>query len=121
MRLTGQGDAGERGGPPGNMYVQVRVLDDPFFTRKGSDVFIDVPVTVSQAILGATIGIPTLKGEVELKVPAGSQPGDQLVLRGRGVKKLNSSAHGNQYVNLTVKIPKCVPRLRCRAVLSCSF
>lgn len=61
---------------------------------------------MAQAILGATINIPTLKGEVELKVPAGSQPGDQLVMRGRGIRKLNSSAFGNQFVNLQVKIPR---------------
>ena len=106
MRLTGQGDAGEKGGPPGNMYVQIKVADDPFFKRQGSDVYIDVPVSVSQAILGATVTIPTLKGEVELKIPTGSQPGDQLLLRGRGIKKLNASVYGNQYVNLQVKIPK---------------
>jgi len=106
VRLQGQGDAGERGGPAGHVFVQIKVEPDPFFERDGADVHVKVPVSVSQCALGATVSIPTLKGEVDLKVPAGSQPGDQLLLRGRGIKKLNSTSHGNQYVHLNLVIPK---------------
>lgn len=106
VRLQGQGDAGERNGQAGHVFVQIKVDKDPFFERDGADVHVKIPITIPQAALGATISIPTLKGEVDLKVPSGSQPGDQLLMRGRGIKKLNSTAFGNQYVHLNVVVPK---------------
>lgn len=110
MRLAGKGDAGERGGPSGHLFVKIRVKPDPFFEREGADVHVNVPISVSQAILGSTLSVPTVKGEVELKVPAGSQPNDRLVLRGRGIRMLNTHSYGNQYVHLKVQIPKSLTK-----------
>jgi molecular chaperone DnaJ len=106
MRLANQGNAGKRGGPSGHLFVGLHVLPDPFFQRDGVDLHVTVPVTLSQAVLGTTLTVPTIKGEVELKVPAGTQPNDKLVMRGRGVPRLNGGATGNQYVSLNIEIPK---------------
>ncbi|RYY36943.1 molecular chaperone DnaJ, partial [archaeon] len=107
LRLSNQGDAGERGGPPGHLFIHIRVNDDPFFTRDGSNVHVTVPITLSQAVLGATLTVPTVRGEVELKVPAGTQPDDRLIMRGRGIKSLNNSrGAGDQYVSFKIVVPK---------------
>lgn len=111
MRLPSQGDTGERGGVPGHLYVNISVEPDPFFTREGADVHVTVPISLAQAVLGCSVTVPTIRGEVELKVPSGSQPSDKLLMRGRGVKRLDGGTSGNQYVHLTVEIPrKLTPR-----------
>ena len=106
MRLAGQGSAGERGGPAGHLYVSLTVEKDPFFERDGADIHVTVPITMAQAVLGASVPVPTVRGEVELKVPPGTQPTDKLVLKGRGVRRLNGGPPGNQYVHLRVLVPK---------------
>ena len=107
LRVVGQGDDGLRGGGSGNLFVEIIVKEDPFFKRDQNDVHVEVPISIVQACLGDKIGMPTLKGEVDLKVPAGTQPGDRLVLRNRGVPVLNSGGRrGHQYVHFEVKIPK---------------
>jgi len=106
MRLPSQGDSGERGGQPGHLYVNISVEPDPFFQREGADIHVTVPVSLSQAVLGCSLTVPTVRGEVELKIPAGSQPSDKLLLRGRGVKRLDGGTSGNQFVHLKVDIPK---------------
>eukprot|EP00753_Platysulcus_tardus_P013812 PLAT3867.3.p1 GENE.PLAT3867.3~~PLAT3867.3.p1 ORF type:complete len:463 (+),score=199.17 PLAT3867.3:30-1391(+) len=106
LRIAGKGEPGEAGGPAGNLYVELSVADDPFFTRHGADVHVEVPITISQAVMGAKVPIPTLRGEVDLKIPSGVQPGSKLKLRGKGIKQLNRNAYGNQYVELAVRIPK---------------
>ena len=89
LRVGGQGDDGLRGGPAGDLYVEVVVKQDPFFERDDTDVHVEIPISISQAILGDKISLPTLKGEVDLKVPVGTQPGDRVVLRNRGIPVLN--------------------------------
>ena len=107
MRLAGEGDAGDLGGPAGNLYINIRVQSDPFFRRSGADIHINVPLTISQAALGATITVPTVGGEVDLRIPAGTQPSDKLVMRNKGVPKVNSKGgHGSQYVHVKVAVPK---------------
>lgn len=106
MRLPSQGDFGEHGGTPGNLYCNIAVEPDPFFTREGLDIHITVPITVAQAVLGTTLTVPTVRGEVELKIPAGSQPSDKLLMRGRGVRRLDGGASGSQFVHLKVEVPK---------------
>ena len=108
MRLPNQGSAGEKGGASGHIYVTINVEADPFFTREEADIHVTIPVRLSAVVLGATITVPTIRGEVELKVPAGSQPTDKLVLRGRGVRRLNGGPPGNQYVHLKVLVPKAM-------------
>jgi molecular chaperone DnaJ len=99
LRLGGQGSAGAAGGPAGDLYVTVRVQLHPLFTREGDDVHLEVPITVREAMFGGKIDVPTLTGEVELKVPAGSQTGRRMRLRGLGIKG------GDLYVTLAVKVP----------------
>jgi len=108
LRLSGEGDAGERGGPPGHFYVRIAVEEDPFFKREGADVHVDFPLTFAQAALGASVSVPTVKGEAEVRVPPGTQPGDRHVLRGKGVRRVGGmpSSGGNQVVHFRVEVPK---------------
>jgi molecular chaperone DnaJ len=108
LRLQGEGGAGPRGGPPGNFYVKIIVEPDAFFKREDADIHVHVPISVAQATLGTTISVPTVRGEVELKIPAGTQPGDKLLLRGRGIKQLEGGSTGHQYVHINVVIPKSI-------------
>jgi molecular chaperone DnaJ len=108
MRLPGQGDAGERGGAAGHLYVNIAVEPDPFFTRDGADIHVTVPVTLAQAVLGCALTVPTIRGEVELKIPPGSQPSDKLLMRGRGVRRLDGGTSGSQYVHLRVDVPRAL-------------
>jgi len=107
IKLTGQGEPGTgRGSRRGNLFVNVTISEHELFRRQGNDVHVDVPITISQAILGATVVVPTLTGEVDLKVPAGTQPGEKRVLKGKGIRAVNSPEYGNQYVHFIVSIPK---------------
>ncbi len=106
LRLPNEGDAGENGAPAGHFYVRVNVEPDDFFQRSGNDVHARVPVSVTTAVLGGEIPVPTVKGEVQLKIPAGSQPGDKLVMRGKGIKSISTGGVGSQVVHLDVEIPR---------------
>ncbi|CAH0475914.1 unnamed protein product [Peronospora belbahrii] len=106
LRLAHQGEAGQRGGPAGHLYVSIHVLPDPFFKRRKTDVLVDVPISITQAVLGGTIVVPSLTGEVEIKIPRGTQPDTVLQMRGKGIKELNSNRRGSQLVNLQVCVPK---------------
>jgi len=103
LRLKGQGEPGRRGGPPGDLLVTARVEGHPVFRREGADLHLDLPITVPEAMLGATVDVPTPSGEVALKVPPGSQTGRRLRLRGRGIPK--PGAAGDLYAHLAVKVP----------------
>ncbi|RKP26952.1 hypothetical protein SYNPS1DRAFT_32591 [Syncephalis pseudoplumigaleata] len=106
VRLAGEGDTPEDGnGPRGDLYVQLKVEPSPIFKRQGADVYLDVSVPLQKAILGGTLRIPTLDGDVEMNVTAGTQPDEVRVLRQRGIKRLNSKDRGNQYVKMKVGIP----------------
>jgi molecular chaperone DnaJ len=106
IRLTGRGHAGERGGPPGDLYVVVRVADDERFIRDGSDLITAIDVPAPAAALGTTVRVPTLDGEEEIDVPAGTQPGTVVTLRGQGMPSLGRGRHGDQKVVLNVVIPR---------------
>ena len=110
LKLSEQGSTGERGGPAGHIYVVLRVEADPFFERDGADVHVTVPLSLSTLVLGGSVPVPTVRGEVELTVPPGTQPSDTLVMRGRGVKRLNGGPPGHQYVHLKLLIPKTLTR-----------
>jgi molecular chaperone DnaJ len=105
IRLKGQGDAGPKGGQPGHLYLLVNITPHELFRREGLDVHIDVPLPVSVAILGGTVRVPTLTGEVDVKVPPGIQNGEKRVLRGRGAAKPGGDT-GSQFINFKVQIPK---------------
>lgn len=110
LKLANQGSAGERGGPPGHIYVSLRVESDPFFERDGADVHVTVPLSIATLVLGGSVPVPTVRGEVELTVPPGTQPSDTLVMRGRGVRRVNGGPPGHQYVHLKVLVPKSLTK-----------
>jgi len=106
LKVSGKGEAGARNGPPGNLYVEISVDEHALFHRDGVDIHIVAPISLSTAVLGGTVRVPTLTGEVETKVPAGSQQGDKLVLRGRGVHRPNQNKTGDFYIHFAVMLPK---------------
>jgi molecular chaperone DnaJ len=107
IRLKGKGEVGEGGGPAGDLFVVTRVEPSKRFERRGADLVIEVPVTYTEAALGATVEVPTPYGErVSLKVPAGTQDGRQLRIRGHGAPKLDGSGKGDLIARLRVSVPK---------------
>lgn len=106
LRISGEGEAGPQGGPPGDLYVVLRVKEHALFKRDGTHLFCEVPVSVPQATMGTTLDIPTLEGEkTKLTVPEGTQPGTVLRLRGEGVPHLGSRGRGDLHVMVRVAIP----------------
>jgi len=110
MRVTGRGHAGERGGPPGDLYVVVRVKEDERFLRDREDLITVVDVAAPFAALGTTIQVPTLDGEVPLEVPAGTQPGETIVMSGRGMPPVGRGRTGDLKVVINVVIPRRLSR-----------
>jgi molecular chaperone DnaJ len=106
IRVPGRGHAGERGGPPGDLYVLIRVREDPRFVRDGDDLLTAVDVAAPLAALGTTIEVPTIDGPVELEVPAGTQPHEVLVLRGQGMPSVRGRRRGDLRVVVNVVIPR---------------
>lgn len=105
LRVSGEGEAGKRGGPPGDLYVVIRVRAHEFFDRDDADIYCEVPLTFAQAALGDEIEIPTLTGKVKLKIPAGTQTGTYFRLRGKGVPRLRGYGQGDQHVKVVVVTP----------------
>ncbi|KAH0455633.1 hypothetical protein IEQ34_015665 [Dendrobium chrysotoxum] len=105
IRVYGSGGADPEGNKPGDLYVTIKVRHDPVFRREKSDIHVDAVLSITQAILGGTIHVPTLTGDVVLKVRPGTQPGQKVVLKGKGMKTRNSSFYGDQYVHFNVTIP----------------
>ncbi|MBV8198511.1 MAG: molecular chaperone DnaJ [Candidatus Eremiobacteraeota bacterium] len=105
IRVAGNGEAGTRGGPPGDLYVYLSVLPHPIFQRNGRDTFVNVPISFPQAALGGTIDVPSLGGELELTLVAGTQSGTRLRLRGQGMPTAGSAHRGDHYVAVHVVVP----------------
>ena len=110
IRVAGRGHAGERGGPPGDLYLLVAVRDDPRFLRDGDDLVTVVDVAAPLAALGTTVQVPSIDGEVELEIPPGAQPNETLVLRGRGMPSLRGRRSGDLRVVVNVVIPRHLKR-----------
>ena len=106
ISISGMGEPGSKGGAPGNLLVSVRIRPHKILQRDGYDIHVEKTISVAQAALGDTIKIETIDGLVELNIPEGTQSGVSLRMRGKGVPKLQSSGRGDQYVHLTVEIPK---------------
>jgi molecular chaperone DnaJ len=106
IRLSGEGHAGLVGGRAGDVYVEVRIRPDERFVREGDDIYTTVDLTFTQAALGATIAIPTLDGNEELDLPPGTQPGEIVVLRGRGMPVLQGFGRGDQRILVNVLVPR---------------
>jgi len=105
LQMTGQGEAGLKGGSSGDLYVFITVKPHPYFQRKDDDLYLEYPLNFAQAALGDTIRVPTLEGEEELRVPAGTQPGTVFTLRGRGVPHLQRPGRGDLHVRVRVEVP----------------
>src|SRR6267143_375426 len=106
IRIAGKGNAGGHGGAAGDLYVIIKTGDHPVFQRDGDDIYLSVPVTVTEAALGAKIEVPTIDGRALLKIPPGTQPGQKLRLRDKGVPSATQDgARGDEIVEITVKIP----------------
>jgi molecular chaperone DnaJ len=110
IRLTGEGEAGSRGGSSGNLYVVLSVLEHKFFTREGDDVIFELPINFAQAALGDEVEVPTLYGNSKLKIPSGSQSGEILRLKDRGIAHLRRSGRGDQLVKLVVVTPESLTK-----------
>jgi curved DNA-binding protein len=115
IRLAGQGEAGAFGGPPGDLYLRVKLREHPYLRREGKDLYIDLPVTIPEAVLGAEVTLPTFEGPVRLRVPPGSQSGRQLRLRGKGLPELRGGSRGDLHAVVKIVLPEETEPLR-RAV-----
>jgi len=110
VRLAGEGEPGERGAASGDLYVVVHLRPHPIFVREGTEVLCEVPLSLTQAALGAQIDVPTLDGKVKMKVPAGTQTGKVFRLRGRGIPHLRGAGRGDQHVRVVVETPTDLTR-----------
>ena len=106
IRLGGEGQPGENNGPSGDLYLLVRVQPHKYFRRRDNDILLDLNVNVAQATLGAEVLVPTVDGDVKLKIPGGTQPGKIIRMRGKGVPHLRSNSRGDQLVIVNITIPK---------------
>lgn len=105
LRIKGQGEAGEPGAEAGDLYLIIKVKPHPYFRREGADIWLDLPLTFSEAALGATVEVPTLNGNVKLKIPAGTQSGQVFRLKGKGAPLVNRSGRGDMFVKVEIAVP----------------
>ncbi|MBI2521264.1 MAG: molecular chaperone DnaJ [Bdellovibrio sp.] len=105
LKLSNEGDSGQNGGPNGDLYVNIEVEEHEFFERDGFDVYCTVPVSFSQAALGAEIEVPTLVGKVALRIPPGTQSSKKMRLKGKGIQRLGGSGLGDQIIQIHVETP----------------
>lgn len=110
LRLAGKGDSGVNGGADGDLYLEFAVKDHPLFVRDEYDIYLELPITITDAVLGAKVEVPTLYGNVKLNIPSGSCSGDKLRIKDKGVTHINSSAKGDMYILLNVSIPKKIDK-----------
>lgn len=106
LRLTGKGEAGENGGRNGDLYLEFIVKDHDFYKRNEDDIYIDLPLTITEAVLGCTKEVPTIYGNVELTIPSGTQSLDKLRLRGKGIENVNTKRKGDMYAVVKVIMPE---------------
>lgn len=106
LRVAGKGERGLNGGPNGDLYIEINITKDSFFKREGKDIHIELPIDMISASLGATITVPTVYGDVEMTIPEGTQNGQILKLKSKGMKDLRSPIYGDQYVHIKVETPK---------------
>jgi len=106
IRISGQGGSGTGSGASGDLFLRVKVGKDPFFERRGDDLYCEIPITFAEAALGAEVQVPTKKGRVTMKIPPGTQSGQTLRLAGMGAPRLKGGGYGDQYVKTRIVVPK---------------
>jgi molecular chaperone DnaJ len=106
MRVAGEGEGGLAGGPPGDLYVVLHVKQHAFFTREGNELHCALPLDFAQAALGAEVDVPVLNGVAQIKVPAGTQNGDVLRIRGKGMPGLHGRGRGDACYTVVVEVPR---------------
>ena len=110
LRVRGKGDAGRRGGPAGDLYVTLRIREDPRFTRDGDDIKGTLTLPVTDAILGTQVSVETVHGPITLKIPEGTQPQQVFRLKGKGLPSLRGGRIGDHYVVVQVEVPRKLSR-----------
>jgi len=111
IKIEGKGEAGRRGGKAGDLYIQIFVKKHPLFNRKGDDLYLVLPITISQAVLGGEIKVPTLEGKkIILKIPAGTKSGKIFRIKGKGIPHFSNRGQGDLYVELNIDIPKKITK-----------
>ena len=110
LRVSGKGNPGSNGGPNGDLYLEFVVSSHEYFVRDGDDIYLEVPITITEAILGCKKTIPTLYGNIKLTIPAGSDSGDKQRIRGKGIDNKYHRTKGNMYIILKVITPKKLSR-----------
>ncbi len=110
LRLAGKGEAGVNGGPNGDVYVEFSVKSHPLFERDGNDIYLELPITITDAVLGVKKEVPTLYGNIKLTIPAGSSSGDKHRIKGKGVEDVETGRKGDMYVILDIHIPKKISK-----------
>ena len=110
LRLSGKGEAGINGGPNGDIYIEFDVLSHQLYIRNEDDIYLDLPITITEAILGTKKEVPTLYGNINLVIPAGSQNGDKHRLRGKGVENVSNHRKGDMYITLKIVMPEKISR-----------
>ena len=106
LNVAGHGNSGVNGGPAGDLHVYIGIRPHPIFERRGDDIWCDLPITFTQAALGATVTVPTLDGKASYDIHEGTQPGDVFKLKGKGVQHLGGRGRGDQYVRVVIEVPK---------------
>jgi molecular chaperone DnaJ len=110
VRLSGEGEPGDAGAEAGDLYVVVHVREHPLFVRENDEVLCEVPISFTQAALGAQIDVPTLDGKVKMKIPSGTQTGKVFRLKGKGIPHLHSGGRGDQHVRVVIETPADLTR-----------
>ncbi len=105
VRIQGKGNSGLRGGPPGDLFITIQVSPHPFFTRKGKNIYCTIPITITEATLGAKIEVPTLDGKATIKIPPGTKSGQKFRIRGKGAPSLKGDARGDLFVEVKIVPP----------------
>ncbi len=105
LRVAGKGERGSNGGENGDLFIEINVREDKNFRRDGNDIYVEIPISALDATLGTRVEVPTVYGDVTMDIPSGTQPGQVLRLKGKGVKSIRNSAVGDQYVKVRVEVP----------------
>ena len=110
LRLAGKGEAGHNGGPNGDIYIEFSVKAHPIFERNENDIYLSLPITITDAVLGSKVDVPTLYGNVKLTIPSGSKTGDKHRIKGKGIEDVNTGRIGDMYIVLNIIVPKKLSR-----------